>query len=881
VIPLKFLSKISVSVISILTLIILSVSPAQAAIDTNNKLSFNSNGKFKIVVFADCQDGALPNSKMISFMNASLDYEKPDLVVFTGDNVLEFTNAGFKTGATKIIQPLIDRNIPYAYTYGNHDDQFGVSKEYQYSVYKTLGNCLTYDDDPNITGMGNCNLPIYSSDGSNIAFNLWIMDSNSYDGSTSIYDHVHQDQLDWYRRKSQAIDKQAGHKVYSIMFQHIIMPEAYQLLCEDASGSKTYAGKTYRQELNSKATGYLGEFPCPPAENGGEFDTLSAEGNVLGVVTGHDHSNDFTGRVGNIDFLQTGGMSFRSYGDVNARGYRVIELDQSKPAAYTSHTVKYTDYESGALSGSATTDVGLTEYSYTAGTKFVSEISFAGSTSVNTAKSTLTNSGFTVLDYDLNKDAGGQYIYMGYKTTENYADSIKSIRYYCDGSDSTSKQFFSLINGNHVYYNRVNDQDINNKAGGKYIYGYYTKDCLAGPPITPEFLCGQSTDVSGYTVCTSFQNTTSAVDLNKGTNNTEIYMLYKMANTAAINSNSFKQEFAQCQKMVENYDIQSKFGDKYTQAEELINSLTNSGATSMTQAQIDTLTQQLATLRHNIKFDIKFYSDDGLVSSASKPLEQSYTLPTSTPQKQHNLFMGWSTQENSETVNYNPGDVYSEEKDLTLHAVWKPYSKIFFPKTEDSAVVDYDNCFIYGLPIQLNSLINNVATIDGYGYDVENVRQCLATGSKVSLHDGNGKVLDTYSVVIFGDVNSDGVYDGQDAVIVNMLAQGMLTKAQVGDAVYLAADCNHDGTIDAKDISILEQAGTYLSTVDQTKPLTSSTAGLKYVNLISQVPNEDVQQDNTDSDSNSNSNSNNEKSLFERIYEIIMTAIKGCLSFFK
>ena len=216
--------------ISLLLSLVLSLSCfgicAHAA-NGDNQMRFNSDGKFKIVVFADCQDNDSPYQKMIDFMGMALDYEKPDLVVFTGDNVHVGSDSKFKKGATAIIQPLIDRDIPYAYTYGNHDADSGVSKEYQYSVYQTLGRCLTYNADDSIYGYGNCNIPIYSSDGSSIAFNLWIIDSNMYNNSTILsgYDSVHADQLDWFVRTDEALEQSQGHKVNSIVFQHIALPE--------------------------------------------------------------------------------------------------------------------------------------------------------------------------------------------------------------------------------------------------------------------------------------------------------------------------------------------------------------------------------------------------------------------------------------------------------------------------------------------------------------------------------------------------------------------------------------------------------------------------------------------------------------------------------
>ncbi len=69
--------------------------------------------------------------------------------------------------------------------------------------------------------------------------------------------------------------------------------------------------------------------------------------------------------------------------------------------------------------------------------------------------------------------------------------------------------------------------------------------------------------------------------------------------------------------------------------------------------------------------------------------------------------------------------------------------------------------------------------------------------------------------MIFGNVNCDGVYDGRDAVMLNCIVNGMLTKDQVGDAVWKAADCSHDGEINQEDIELLNNAGVITSDVSQ------------------------------------------------------------------
>lgn len=83
-----------------------------------------------------------------------------------------------------------------------------------------------------------------------------------------------------------------------------------------------------------------------------------------------------------------------------------------------------------------------------------------------------------IVNLDLNKRAGGDYIYLGYKTT---TDSSKAIRGIC--ADYFKKSNSSNITYNNSSYNIIK-ADLNKGAGGNYIYLYYTMDKSAGAPIT-------------------------------------------------------------------------------------------------------------------------------------------------------------------------------------------------------------------------------------------------------------------------------------------------------------------------------------------------------------------------------------------------------------
>jgi len=333
-----------------LVLLLACLLPALAALTPEKQLQFNDDGTFTILQLADTQDGFFPRPPMIEFIDAVLDQVQPDLVIFTGDNI---TGSSFIAPLAKrsidcIVSPVEKRSIPFTVTFGNHDDETFVSRETQLALYQAYENCLAFDADPDLTGCANHNLTILSSDGTKTAFNLWLIDSNTYESNMlGNYDYVHEDQIRWYEAQSQALETANGGKVPSLLFQHIAVPEIYQLLKPTApgtKGSKEYAGTTWALELNPDlASGYLGEWPCPPVVNSGQFASWVNRGDIVGAVFGHDHVNSFIGSYQGIDLIQSPGVNYASYGDNIIRGCRVITLDESDLWSYGSYTLTYDD----------------------------------------------------------------------------------------------------------------------------------------------------------------------------------------------------------------------------------------------------------------------------------------------------------------------------------------------------------------------------------------------------------------------------------------------------------------------------------------------------------------------------------------------------------
>ena len=176
-----------------------------------------------------------------------------------------------------------------------------------------------------------------------------------------------------------------------------------------------------------------------------------------------------------------------------------------------------------------------------------------------------------------------------------------------------------------------------------------------------------------------------------------------------------------------------------------------------------------------------------------------------------------------------------------------PIDVVIQNKIDSSLIVDTSKKIIYGVKPGTNNLMSQI-DVFGEGSATISSTGKAVTGITVTLQDVSGLVTDTYSVVVFGDVNGDGWYDGQDSLIVNCFANGLLTREQVCEAKYMAADCNHDGEINEADVALLEQAGLLLANVDQTmsqEELLETDSYMEYLNLIDQNPtaNEEISED--------------------------------------
>ncbi len=338
-----------VSVLLAVILVFSGCITAFAGHKESAKLKFNENGEFKILVLADVQTGYPMDEDMVYFIEEALKHENPDLVVFTGDNV---NNPDLKT-YEQMLKPLIDVGVPYTMVLGNHDQENsgGLTREQIVAEYQKYEGFLGYDADPSIHGAGTHNLPILSSDGKDLAFNLWLFDCGDYvynsHGERLGYDWVRKDQIEWYDNVREELKAENGGEVVpSLVFQHIIPQEPCReifyvtdvQLGEVTKNFSDGTAMTFIPDI-SKYNGYLFEPCCPGYGNDGQWDAMVNGGDVLGVVCGHDHMNSFIADVNGIDMIMTPGCTYDSYNSNINQGARVLVLNEKDTSSYETYLV--------------------------------------------------------------------------------------------------------------------------------------------------------------------------------------------------------------------------------------------------------------------------------------------------------------------------------------------------------------------------------------------------------------------------------------------------------------------------------------------------------------------------------------------------------------
>jgi hypothetical protein len=251
----------------------------------------NENGRFKIMQAADlhlstglgkCRE-PVPEQlisgqeceadpRTMEFVEKLLDEEKPDLVVLSGDQVNGETAKDAQSAIFKFAKPLVDRKIPYAAIFGNHDDEGNLKREELMAIIEDLPYSLSSAGPEDVDGVGNYIVEVLGrSTTTHSALTLYLLDTHSYSPDERQfrgYDWVKPSQIRWFKNMSQSLKRkhdQYTHMHMNMAFIHIPLPEYRE------------TGNIYKGNWSEASTA--------PAFNSGLKDALEEE-KVLFVSCG-------------------------------------------------------------------------------------------------------------------------------------------------------------------------------------------------------------------------------------------------------------------------------------------------------------------------------------------------------------------------------------------------------------------------------------------------------------------------------------------------------------------------------------------------------------------------------------------------------------------
>lgn len=337
--------------IALATTFFMSSTKQGQAFDQNT-LQFNEDGKYKVVQFNDTQDNDEIDQRTVELMGTLLDEEKPDLAIINGDMLDDAMDSAeeVKEAIDHIAQPMEERGVHWAVTFGNHDEDHtektGMDEEKMLEVYMSYEHNVNKDDVKEITGTGNANLVINDSKGEQAAFNIWLFDSGRYapeeihqqdfEGYPS-WDWLRYDQVNWYYETSKQLEESADRTIPSLAFMHIPLPEFEHMWF----ASPFERDESHHQNAIKKheLTGEKNEGVSTGPFNSGMFAAMLERGDVKGVFSGHDHINTFVGNYYGIQLGYAGSVGFGTYGleeddPDRLRGARIFHLDENKEEVY-------------------------------------------------------------------------------------------------------------------------------------------------------------------------------------------------------------------------------------------------------------------------------------------------------------------------------------------------------------------------------------------------------------------------------------------------------------------------------------------------------------------------------------------------------------------
>lgn len=281
-----------------------------------NQLRFNDDGKFKIIQFTDLHYAGKENDeddrKTLLLVDNVIEKENPDLIVYSGDLIWSEGIADPIKSFKEVLDSGAKWGKPFAVIYGNHDAEENVTREALQEVLLEYNLSLAEKGPSEISGVGNYILKIASSASEDIKSLMYFFDSGDYaPKEIGGYGWIKQDQVNWYAKASKRFTQEYGKTLPSLAFFHIPIPEYNEVW------------------QHGHVSGIKKEEVCAPKVNSGLFTAMLENKDIMATFAGHDHDNDYVGKLGNISLCYGRVSGYNTYGELQ-RGARIIVLSEDE-----------------------------------------------------------------------------------------------------------------------------------------------------------------------------------------------------------------------------------------------------------------------------------------------------------------------------------------------------------------------------------------------------------------------------------------------------------------------------------------------------------------------------------------------------------------------
>ena len=282
---------------------LVSCGASRSEQDEDLMLTMKRGAEFKIIQFADLHFGQegeqyhnADEARTIAFMTYLVETEKPDLIVLSGDNIMNTGVAGVK----ELIRIMDAYQTPYTFVFGNHDAETALNgyckrdvsdyleqSESPYLLYRS-----GYIDDSNENRYGNFSISMTDNETGDLLGAIVIVDTGTYDYAADRYQTITEGQVDWYKSEIERLNKiysrqknNAHEIIPTLTYGHMQLPELFVAYQKAANADG--ATFVYEQELGGwMANAVLGS---AGAESSLFYSAMKEMGSAKSYLCGHMH----------------------------------------------------------------------------------------------------------------------------------------------------------------------------------------------------------------------------------------------------------------------------------------------------------------------------------------------------------------------------------------------------------------------------------------------------------------------------------------------------------------------------------------------------------------------------------------------------------------